>query len=105
MSEHEVFWANIAEQIHALESAKTAVAVIEILKPTDPEITSAPGFFAGSGGDLTVWDALNKAGWKRVWFRVTYWWAAQSPDGASHVTYVEGDVYPDLHPRPRGAHD
>ncbi|MDF2990284.1 MAG: hypothetical protein K0S37_798 [Microbacterium sp.] len=59
--------------------------------------TYAPrrAFFAGSGGDRSLWSALHAAGWRRSWaLAPSYHWAAQHPNTGERITYVEGDVYP-----------
>lgn len=97
----EEFWAVIRQQITELTGAKTADDVVRILavdrNPNlldNPEWANAAGdaFFAGSGGDDTVEDALYDAGWRELWRQAHYYWAMQAPDG-SVITYVEGDVY------------
>jgi hypothetical protein len=96
----KTFWSVIAGQLKELESARTADDVIRILGPDrnpygpewDGMDRGAQGFFAGSGGDDTVDDALDTAGWRYLWSRANYWWAMQAPDG-SQITYCEGDVY------------
>ena len=94
------FWAVIADQLKELESAKSADDVIRILGPDrnpygpdwDGMDGVAEGFFAGSGGDGTVRDALIKAGWKMAGRAAWYHYAMRAPDG-SMVTYIEGDIY------------
>ncbi|MFB7782087.1 hypothetical protein ACFC1D_05165 [Streptomyces vinaceus] len=92
------FWSVIRSQIRQLASAETADDVIRILghdrNPYGPNWDGAAGdaFFAGSGGDDSVWDALNDAGWSQVWAEAHYYWAMRAPDG-SIVTYIEGDIY------------
>jgi len=58
----------------------------------DGHNTGVPAFFAGSGGDGSLRDALYDAGWSLNWGRAAYWWSMRAPDGSS-VTYVEGDIY------------
>ncbi|MFE6746011.1 hypothetical protein ACFVGM_09180 [Kitasatospora purpeofusca] len=94
------FWVEIAKQLKELESAKTADEVFPILSdernPYGPDWDGrdggAEGFFAGSGGDGTVRESLEAAGWDYVWFKAHYYWCMKAPDG-SMVTYIEGDVY------------
>lgn len=90
------FWAEINRQLEELKTAKSADDVVRIIGPKpglmDP---SAGAFFEGSGGDNTVWDSLDDAGWKTVWSKAGYYWAMKAPDG-SHITYIEGDIYPVL---------
>ncbi len=105
MTTLDEFWKVIDAQIEQLKTAKTADEVIDILANDknpygDPDIGSGDGFFAGSGGDPTVWAALADAGWKTVWFEADYHFAMSAPDG-SGITYVEGDIYKDLHPQPQ----
>lgn len=97
------FWAAIKQQLTELRTAKTADEVAAILSaercpyrledPTwDGMDGGAQGFFGGSGGDDTVDDALEEAGWTYLWSRANYWWAMTAPDG-SVITYCEGDIY------------
>ncbi|MGW5773128.1 hypothetical protein ACWEVY_28750 [Streptomyces longwoodensis] len=99
----DTFWTAVRAQLKELKSAKSADDVIRILSPErnpyrieDPNWDgidgAAQGFFAGSGGEDTVDEALDEAGWRYLWSRANYWWAMQAPDG-SVITYVEGDVY------------
>ncbi|MGN2642301.1 hypothetical protein ACTD5D_40260 [Nocardia takedensis] len=85
------FWTDIARQLERLREAKSATEVIDIVGTGE----ASPGHFAGSGGGDTVYDALNDAEWEIVWYRAVYYWAAKAPDG-SHITYIEGDIYPEL---------
>lgn len=93
-------WSVIAGQLKELESARTADDVIRILGPDRNPYGpnwggmdgAAEGFFAGSGGDDTVRESLETAGWVLAWSRAWYWYAMQAPDG-SMVTYIEGDIY------------
>lgn len=99
----DTFWATITQQLTELRAAQDADDVVRILGPDrnpyridnpawDGMDGAAHGFFAGSGGDNTVNDALDDAGWCYLWARAGYWWAMQAPDG-SVITYCEGDVY------------
>lgn len=99
----DTFWATIREQLAELRTAKSADDVIRILGPErnpyrleDPNWDGmdggAQGFFGGSGGDNTVYDALEDAGWETAWIKAAYWYAIKAPDG-SVVTYCEGDIY------------
>ncbi len=97
------FWDVIDAQIEQLTTAKSADEVIDILAKDknpygDPDIASGDGFFAGSGGDATVWGALAAAGWKTVWYEADYHFAMRAPDG-SGITYVEGDIYGKVTPQ------
>jgi len=49
-------------------------------------------FFAGSGGDRSLFSALHKAGWSIVWSEASYYYVAQHPISGDVLTYIEGDV-------------
>ncbi|MEU2366196.1 hypothetical protein ABZ616_36550 [Streptomyces noursei] len=83
------FWKLIDVQLKELESAKGADDVIRIL---GSELCVGDGFFHGSGGDETVYDALLAAGWSFLWSEAEYYYAMQAPDGSA-ITYIEGDIY------------
>jgi hypothetical protein len=89
------FWAVIQAQVGELTSAATAQDVLRILAteraPGNP-LVAGDGFFAGSGGDDSVWEALSEAGWQIIWSRADYYFVAKAPDGST-ITYVEGDIY------------
>lgn len=96
------FWVAVKAQLTELASAKSADEVVRILSPErnpyrldnpdwDGMDGGAQGFFAGSGGDDTVWEALDKAGWEQTWGTLIYF-AMRAPDG-SFITYCEGDIY------------
>lgn len=82
------FWKIIDEQIRRLRTASTVDEVLAIC----PEVSSGDGFFAGGGGDETVYAALVDAGWSTVWYDAIYFWCMKSPSGEP-LTYVEGDLY------------
>jgi hypothetical protein len=92
------FWETVAEQLTELSTAQNADDVLRILGPDrnpygpDWDGMDGQGFFAGSGGDGTVRESLERAGWELKWSRAGYWWAMQAPDGTV-VTYIEGDIY------------
>jgi hypothetical protein len=86
------FWAVIDAQLDQLTRAKTADEVIAVLGGAE-SASAGDAFFAGSGGDGSVYESLMTAGWRVVWFVAGYYWAAEQPDGKDGITYVEGDVY------------
>lgn len=90
------FWTAIKQQLTELESAKSADDVLRILAPERVPFGggegSGDGFFAGSGGDDTVFDALYAAGWTIAWYEASYHYTLTAPDG-SGITYIEGDIY------------
>jgi len=92
------FWAVIDQQIDQLHEARSAGDVLRILATEgnpygDPAISSAPAFFAGSGGDKTVTAALTEAGWRVTWAEASYYYTMTAPDGSA-ITYIEGDIFP-----------
>ncbi|MER5883065.1 hypothetical protein ABT160_04480 [Streptomyces sp. NPDC001941] len=90
------FWTVVNAQLEELKSARSAEDVVRILSkernPYGQESIAADGFFAGSGGEFTLREALEEAGWKLLWSRAWFWYAMESPDG-SVITYIEGDIY------------
>lgn len=50
-------------------------------------------FFAGSGGDDSLYGALRAAGWRMVKSEAFYYYVAQHPESGDTLTYCEGDVY------------
>lgn len=99
---NDPFWQRVTEQLTELRTAKSADDVGRILAhERNPYLLIEPGrepsgdgigFFGGSGGDETVWEALNEAGWAIVWMEADYYFCMKAPDG-SLITYVEGDIY------------
>lgn len=49
-------------------------------------------FFAGGGGDRSLWSALSVAGWHRVWSGASYCYVARHDATGETLTYIEGDV-------------
>lgn len=92
----DAFWSEIDKQLTELKQAKTAQDVVRILSqernPSGDGPTGGDGFFAGSGGDGTVLQALYEAGWHVIWIEANYHYAMRAPDGSA-ITYVEGDIY------------
>lgn len=84
------FWSVIDKQLEQARSAKTADDVLRIFAIDEH---NSPAFFAGSGGDDRLDEALFAAGWGYAWARASYHWAMTAPDG-SGITYVEGDIFP-----------
>lgn len=96
----------IKAQLSELRTATTDDDVLNILAhERNPYVLENPswegaagdGFFAGSGGDDDVEDALSDAGWERVWTspksgEAHCYFVMRSPKG-SLITYCEGDVY------------
>lgn len=81
------FWDGIARQLAELRTATTADDVIRILPGGVGD-----GFFEGSGGDDSVMEALQVAGWSVTWAEAHYYYVMRAPNG-DEITYVEGDIY------------
>jgi hypothetical protein len=75
-----------------LSRARTADDVLRILARRDGDAGCGDAFFAGSGGDGTVWEALTAAGWTVTWAEADYYYVIRAPNG-DLVTYCEGDIY------------
>lgn len=86
------FWAAIDAQLADLKTAKTADDVVRVLGGRHPDSPGADAFFAGSGGDGSVYGALIEAGWTPAWSEAGYFYVMRAPDG-SMITYVEGDIF------------
>ena len=87
-------WDLVDAQLTELAEAKTADDVMRILSAERNgqwHAGSSEGFFAGSGGDGTVMEALRKAGWLVVVYRAAYWYVMHAPNG-DEITYTEGDI-------------
>lgn len=87
-------WDLVNAQLTELKDAKTADDVMRILSPERNgqwHAGSGEGFFAGSGGDDTVRDALYDAGWFTVVFIAPYYYAMRAQNG-DMITYCEGDI-------------
>jgi hypothetical protein len=94
MSFMDMFWAGIDEIFERIEFEKpdTFDKLRDILHPegTRPKDMA---FFAGSGGDKSLWWALVDVGWQNVWFEEEYYYALKHPATGEVLTYVEGDIY------------
>lgn len=91
----DMFWKAIDAQLDRIEEtqASTGEALVEILGKPEPGLSSADTFFAGSGGDRQLLDALLKAGWRVLWIEADYHYAAEHSATLAQIEYVEGDVY------------
>ncbi|MCK0441278.1 hypothetical protein MUG78_17910 [Gordonia alkaliphila] len=111
MSVTDPFWESVRQCGTAVRAAGTVDSAISAFNnhfplsdsgsgrvcrpPATAEIavdSDADAFFAGSGGDDTVWEMLEDAGWKIIWSEADYFFVAQSPEGDC-LTYIEGDIY------------
>lgn len=102
------FWDNINAQLDRIEAEKpdTFAGVRDILM--DPQysavvddvnlngsrtFTERHAFFAGSGGDRSLYEALYRAGWHMVWAEASYYYVVRHNASHAFLTYIEGDVY------------
>ncbi|MGN6325793.1 hypothetical protein [Pseudolysinimonas sp.] len=85
------FWAHIDDQLRRIREEKpdTFEKLKEVLDPP----SSGDAFFAGSGGDDQLGDAMSDAGWMVHWQEGDYLWVAHHPITGAQIEYVEGDVY------------
>lgn len=94
------FWTRIDKALDAIGDeaapadtfAKVKAALDADGNPDNSE-AAAPAFFAGSGGDRTLREALRKAGWRCIWSEASYFYVMQHPGTGETLTYIEGDVY------------
>lgn len=101
------FWQQIGHQLDriATEAPDTFDKVRAIL--LDPaydqivkdvnrnfRITFGPdaAFFAGSGGDRTLFHALYRAGWSVITMEASYYYVMRHETTGEALTYIEGDV-------------
>jgi hypothetical protein len=108
LSAPQGFWAQIDHQLAriAAEKPETFDAVRAIL--TDPtydsitaetnrngerQFTNDTAFFAGSGGDKTLYGALDKANWYIRFYEASYHYVVFNRNTGETFTYTEGDVH------------
>jgi hypothetical protein len=84
------FWENIKTQLTEMRKAKSSDDVIRILGGK-ANASVGDAFFAGSGGNDGMMDALSDAGWDLVWASADYNFVMRAPNG-DMITYCEGDV-------------
>ena len=88
------FWDTIDQQLDHIERDKptTATELVAILnKYSSP--SAADAFFAGSGGDRQLIEAMFNAGWRIITAESHVYWVMHHPLTGDPVTYIEGDVY------------
>ncbi|BBY53981.1 hypothetical protein H7J07_04935 [Mycobacterium koreense] len=89
------FWDSIAAVLAAAGKARTADELITaVSRGPDQSAGSGEAFFAGSGGDDQLVEALDDSGhWHIDWIEGDYWWKATAKSDGSVVEYIEGDLY------------
>lgn len=87
------FWGEIRRVLASVAHATTADEVIAAVS-SGPDQASGSGdaFFAGSGGDDQLLDALDTSVWSPFDVKARYWWKARSAKDSSVIEYIEGDV-------------
>lgn len=83
------FWAEIDAQLEKVRSADTVDEVLAACPPV-ADVSVGAGFFAGSGGDEQLIDALGTS-WTIVRFEADYYWVARDRHG-DFLAYTEGDL-------------
>jgi hypothetical protein len=83
------FWAEIDAQLEQVRKATTVDEVLAACPPV-PGTSVGAGFFAGSGGNDQLIDALGE-GWRIVRIEADYYWVAQDRNG-DFLAYTEGDL-------------
>ncbi|RMB57262.1 hypothetical protein [Tessaracoccus antarcticus] len=88
------FWTAIADQLATIRTNRPTT-VAEIIETLGGSAAASAGdaFFAGSGGDDQLWDALEEAGWRIHPIEGAYYYTATHPATGQSLTYIEGDVY------------
>lgn len=78
------FWANVDAALDRCAQATTVAEVVEILNEHF-QPSSGVAFFAGSGGDRQLLDALHwdndTSPWRVVRYDATYYWCLEDPHG------------------------
>ncbi len=84
------FWTGIGDQLASIREQRpaTVAEIITILGGSAGE-----AFFAGSGGDEQLSEALQAAGWQLWGIQAPYYYTATHPATGESLTYIEGDVY------------
>ena len=86
------FWEQVEKALADARGARTADELIEALNRWH-EPSSGDAFFAGSGGDDQLVEALARGVWRVSYIESDYHWTAVSGVDGSSIEYVEGDVY------------
>ena len=81
------YWGPLEAMLDTIETTKptTSSEVIRILGGANGKA------FFNDGGNRTLWDVLDIAGWEPIKYEASYWWAMKSPNG-DRIEFCEGDV-------------
>lgn len=88
------FWSAIDAQLDRIirDKPSTVEGVLLVLGRRRDASGQLSGFFAGSGGDRSLFGALLAAGWRLEWSVASYFYAVRHPASGDRLTYIEGDV-------------
>ncbi len=88
------FWSVIADQLASIRTNRpTTVAEVITILGGSAAASAGDAFFAGSGGDDQLGEALSDAGWSLKRIEGDYYFTATHPTTGETLTYIEGDVY------------
>lgn len=102
------FWGQIRDQLRRIRTDKPDTfdglrsilgdpaydrITDEVNRNGDRDLAPDQAFFAGSGGDDTLFDALLDAGWMALTFQAQYHYRAKHPGSGEVIDYIEGDLY------------
>jgi len=88
------FWAAIDLALDRIETERPATFNEIKLFLENVEMSDNPDatFFAGSGGDRSLAESLDAAGWRCIWADSSYYYVAKHVASGEVLTYIEGDV-------------
>lgn len=88
------FWEEVDRVLDRIERSKPESfdGVKAILDTMDARGDVDSAFFAGSGGDRSLYVSLDVAGWTPAWAQASYFYAMRHPESGEVLTYIEGDV-------------
>lgn len=89
------FWAAVASSLERAANASTAAELVDAVYSGPDQgsgDSTASAFFAGSGGDDQLVEALSQD-WTVKYITGPLHWTARSRVDGSVVVYIEGDLY------------
>jgi hypothetical protein len=86
------FWEDVDRALAGAWVTTTADELIDALNLLWHPPSSGDAFYAGSGGDDELIDALDSAYWRLHDIEADYHWQATSKVDGSRIEYSEGDV-------------
>ncbi|WP_181273620.1 hypothetical protein [Brevibacterium oceani] len=103
----EGFWGQIDHQLDRIEHERPTTfdevrtllldleyeqIVLDVHRNFPRAFDLDSAFFAGSGGDRQLRQALHAAGWRTTESRASYYYTMRHRDTGEELTYIEGDV-------------